>query len=640
MLRLTISFLFFFCLIAFSHAAGQQRKVPVDSRLQKARLQVIRGNFDKAERQFKMAIKKQPYQPEAYRELGLLYSRQRQYGKAADLFQQAAGSCPECASAFAFPLAELLWKAQRFTEAEKVLSTWRKPELPEKRKWELELLHQHIHFARSAMSRPPGPEPENLGLRVNSPYDEYFPSISLDDSLLIFTRRTSHIDEDFYLSRRDSCGGWFSALDMGEPPNSAQNEGAQAMSADGHYLFFMRCGNRSLNGRTGGGCDLYFAFTDGTSWSFPEPFGATINTPAYEGMPSLAPDNRTLYFVSDREGGYGGMDIWCSRFEYGRWQVPVNLGPEVNTPGDETAPWIAFDNRSLYFTSTGHPGLGGKDIFISRKDQDDRWSVPQNLGYPLNTPYDDQSFCPAADGRYGYFASNRPGGYGLMDLYRVALRPEQQPEPLTFVYGKLYDSLSGMPVTKADIELWDAQEDRRVNTYESNPGNGSFLLAVPLADTVLLKASHYRYWLETRSLYISEQHFSRPDTIRIPMLPKSYRPPLKEISLVILTFEPDSLQLTDSLKVAIQERIAPYLHDRFTEFFIHGHTGPSGPAETRALVAAERARSVETFLKELGVDPDKLVTQSWSDSQPLVPDELPEKQLRNNRVEIILRTPE
>lgn len=333
------------------------------------------------------------------------------------------------------------------------------------------------------------------------------------------------------------------------------------------------------------------------------------------------------------------MDIWCSRFEYGRWQIPVNLGPEINTPGDETAPWIAFDNRTLYFTSTGHPGLGGQDIFLSRKDGKGGWTPPQNLGYPLNTPFDDQSFCPAADGRYGYFASNRPGGYGHMDLYRVALRPEQQPGLLTFVYGKIYDSLSGMPVSKARVELWDEENGRAVNTYESNSGDGSFLMAVPLDDTMLLKTSHYGYWSEAAPLRFEEQRFSRPDTLLIPLLPKSYRPPLRQVSLLNLTFGGNSMELSDSLKAVLESRIAPYLHDRFTEFFIHGHTDHTGPADARASVAAERARSVETYLKALGVDPDKLVTQSWADSRPLVPEALPEESYRNNRVEIILRTP-
>src|SRR5690606_13360399 len=228
---------------------------------------------------------------------------------------------------------------------------------------------------------------------------------------------TNGIDEDFYLAERDSCGGWFPAAALGEPPNSSDHEGAQMISADDHYLFFMRCGNRSLNGRLMGGCDLYFSYTDQGRWSQPIPFRGAINTPAFEGMPTLASDNRTLYFVSDRPGGYGGKDIWKSEFIDGLWQIPENLGPTINTAYDETAPWIAIDDQTLYFTSNGHPDFGGNDLFIAKKDAAGKWLAPENLGHPYNSPYEDVSLTLSKDGQKVYFASDRPGGIGGMDLY-------------------------------------------------------------------------------------------------------------------------------------------------------------------------------------------------------------------------------
>ena len=172
-----------------------------------------------------------------------------------------------------------------------------------------------------------------------------FPWISHDQRTLYFTRRMNNTDEDFFTTSVDSCGGWFTGTNMGSPPNTLNQESAQMISADGHYLFFMQCENRSINGWGQGGCDLYMAYRADSVWSVPQSFGATINTPGYEGMPCLSVDNRDLYFVSDRAGGFGGLDIWIAKFRNGLWQQPVNAGSQINTAGNETAPFLHYRDQ-------------------------------------------------------------------------------------------------------------------------------------------------------------------------------------------------------------------------------------------------------------------------------------------------------
>src|SRR5690554_2858748 len=341
--------------------------------------------------------------------------------------------CLKCKDAFLLDFAKNLLKSGQFQKAEQVLFSWRKPKLSKANELIYNHLKNSIHFAKSSLNVD-YPNPENLGSRINSEHDDYFPFIRQNDSVIIFTRRTNGIDEDIYGAHRDSCGGWFQSRVFDLPYSSSEHEGALIISSDQHYMFFMRCGNRTYNFLTGGGCDIYFSYTKGKEWSAPSLMGATINTPYYEGTPSLSSDNSALYFSSDRPGGYGGKDIWVSYFKDGFWQIPENLGPEVNSAGDELNPWIAADQETLYFNSDGHPGFGGQDIFFSKKTNG-KWSKVQNLGKVTNSPYDDISFVLSPDGQRGYFASNRPGGLGGFDIYEAHLPKNIQAQETSFIYG-------------------------------------------------------------------------------------------------------------------------------------------------------------------------------------------------------------
>ncbi len=255
-----------------------------------------RHNPEKAASWFQKSIKEAPQNVDAYSALGLLYCEQSQYARAADVFRRAALACPKCTHAFVLPLAAALCRAQQFEQAEAVLSQWHKPDsLLPKVKREYEMLRRNIQYGKYALAAPHTDTPRNMGPMINSRYDEYFPSISRDDSNLVFTRKTNGVDEDFYSAIRDSCGGWFIARDMGVPPNSPQQEGAQMLSADGHYLFFMRCGNRSVNGWEAGGCDLYFSYTEKDGWSQPVPSALPSTRPVMRVCPLYRPTIKNCF---------------------------------------------------------------------------------------------------------------------------------------------------------------------------------------------------------------------------------------------------------------------------------------------------------------------------------------------------------
>lgn len=311
-------------------------------------------DWEKFERRILKAIKEYPPYTEAYVTYADWLLRRHQYRAAAAILQDAEIHCPFGRKIFQKQIATSLLYSGYISEARKRIpvntrdSFWKA--LDEQAVFAVETRRNRD----SGVVQPVGPL---WGINTGDP--EMFPSISADGKTFYFTRRVNGQDEDFFYAKPDTCGGWQSARNMGSPPNTLQQEGAQSISADGHYLFFMRCDNRSISGWDQGGCDLYMAYRADSVWSIPQSFGATINTPGFEGMPCLSSDNRELYFASDREGGYGGLDIWSSRFEHGLWQAPRNLGPGVNTKGDETAPFLYADNATLFFASTGRPGMGG-----------------------------------------------------------------------------------------------------------------------------------------------------------------------------------------------------------------------------------------------------------------------------------------
>lgn len=285
-----------------------------------------------------------------------------------------------------------------------------------------------IAFRRKALANPVPFKPENMGAGVNSADDEYLPTLTADGKTLIFTRyNRPSMAEDFFQSRLID-GKWGKAVRMAQPLNSDENEGAGCISQDGRILYFTACGRKDGAGR----CDLYISYRKAGGWSVPQNLGPAVNTSAWESQPCLSIDGKTLYFVSNREGGQGGMDIWRSTLEEGRWSKPENMGPGINTAGDEKSPFVSFDDQRLYFSSNGRVGMGGLDLFVCSRTEAGTWGEPQNLGYPINTGGDESSLIVSPDGQTAIFSSDKFGGQGGLDLYSFALPEAVRPEPVEY----------------------------------------------------------------------------------------------------------------------------------------------------------------------------------------------------------------
>ena len=479
-MRLKNLFLFYCLLLGFISNAQHRQKA--DRFYNSALAYYSENKIDLAIKTMKIAIRADTTWDEPYSQLGKWYFETHRFNEAAEIFSDASLFCFRGGVQFAKSLTKSLLYNGQPGRALMIINAYASAN--DTGEWDK--LRKQAIFIRDALISQLPYFPLSLGKKINTKDPELFPSVTTDTNTIYFTRRVNNMDEELYKAvMEDTCNEWKSVENLDEPLNTIDNESSQFISADGHYLFFTRSDNRSENGWANGGCDLFMAYRirNDTDWTIPQAFGATINTPDYEGMPSLSPDNRELFFVSDRPGGYGGMDIWISRFEEGVWQLPVNAGAEINTSGDETAPFIDVDNQTLYFTSNGLIGMGGNDLFLSHRINDTAWGKPVNLGFPINTSCNEMSECVSIDGKNLYFASDRNGPAGNYDLYITRLPESLKPVPIRFLEGYVYDSLTETRLNYAQILIIKVKTGDTLFRFQSNRGDGSFMITLPAGYT-------------------------------------------------------------------------------------------------------------------------------------------------------------
>lgn len=336
-------------------------------------------------------------------------------------------------------------------------------------------------LARHLMENPLEVTIENLGPNVNSAFPDYVPVVSADESTMIFTSRRKGstgglIDpdgayyEDIYISVNDGKG-WGQAQNMGDVVNTENHEASVGLSADGQKLILYRMSQGSYGG------DLYYSSLDGSTWGKPQKVEGEINSGYWEPSACLSADEKMIIFSSNRPGGYGGRDLYLARkLPNGNWAKPMNLGPIINTEFDEDAPFLHPDGKTLFFSSKGHSTMGGFDIFKTSMLDNELWTLPENIGYPINTVDDDIYFVLSTDGQRGYYSSDKEGGLGGKDIYVVYLTEEKI--PLTVFTGKVLDSKKNMPV-KASITIINTDSKEVQGIYKANTETGKYIIILP-----------------------------------------------------------------------------------------------------------------------------------------------------------------
>jgi outer membrane protein OmpA-like peptidoglycan-associated protein/Tfp pilus assembly protein PilF len=493
----------------------------------------------------------------------------------------------------------------------------------------------NCEFAIKAMQNPVPFTPINLGQNVNTEFNEYFPCLTADNQTLLFTRLLKDTrsitgrQEDFFVSYYKD--GWQQAFELGPPINTVYNEGAPTLSADGNILIFTAC--ESLEGygigRDGyGRCDLFVSKKSGNDWLAPYNLGVPVNSRAWESQPSISSDGRTIYFVSNRNNDY---DIWFSSVNNkGVWSEPKELGPNINTDGYEGSVFIHPDNQTLYFSSDGHVGMGGLDIFMSRKDSVGQWGPPVNLGYPINSFKDDNSILISAGGELAMIASDRKDGFGGLDLYSFNLYKEARPQVVTYMKGTVFDRNSGKKLD-ARFELTNLKTGLVAIESFSNKTTGEFLVCLPANNDYALTVSKDGYLFYSENFNLSEENPSTDPVLKdVPL------EPIETGAKVIMKnvfFETDRYDLMETSKVELNKLIDLLEKNPSVKIEIGGHTDNVGKHEYNIILSENRAKAVITYLTENGIAADRLSYKGYGETQPVDTNETEAGRANNRRTE-------
>jgi outer membrane protein OmpA-like peptidoglycan-associated protein/tetratricopeptide (TPR) repeat protein len=467
--------------------------------------------------------------------------------------------------------------------------------------------------------------PQNLGDSINSSALEYFPSLTIDGSKMIFTRRVNN-DEDFYES--DFINNkWSEAKPLGGKVNTNLNEGAQNISQDGQLLIFTGCNYPEGQGS----CDLYFSVKTNNGWSEPQNPGPMVNTDFWESSPSLSPDKRDLYFASSRAGGFGGRDIWVThRLPTGRWSRPENLGEAVNTSADESCPFMHADNETLYFNSNGHKGYGMTDLYFSKKVNDSSWVVAENLGYPVNTIDDEGSLIVAADGKTAYYASDGNGvNKGGLDMYSFQLREDIRPLKTLWVKGKVFNkkTLAGLP---SAVELADVKTGNPVSKIQTDE-DGNYLATLPVGKDYAFNVNRKGYLFYSDNFSLLDNKIDSVFTVNIPLQPIE---PGATIILKNIFFESNKFDLRPESTGELDKLVMLLNDNPNLKIQIDGHTDNVGQAKDNLLLSNNRAKAVVDYLLSKKIPSQRLTYKGFGATKPVAGNTTEQGKAMNRRTEL------
>lgn len=484
-------------------------------------------------------------------------------------------------------------------------------------------------FSIEAIKTPVIFKPVNMGAGINSNQDEYLPVITADETKIIFTRKASN-NEDFYSSFKNQ-DHWSVAKALSANINTFEfNEGAQCISPDGNYLFFTGCNRPDGLGR----CDIYISKWEGSEWSRPFNIGAPINTPGWESQPSISADGRTLYFVSTRNGGRGGYDIWKSELmSEGSWSVPVNLGPDVNTAYDEQSPFIHPDDQTLYFSSNGWPGLGNKDLFFTRKKspagQKVSWERPQNLGYPINTFGEESGLSVSSNGSLAFFASDKKGGSGGFDIYSFEMPEKLRPQSVTYVKGLVFDKTTKQSL-EAKIQIINLKTGSFAFDDITDPVAGAFLATMSPGNSYALNVSKSGYLFYSQNFTPDFNQAIKPYIIEVPLQK------IEIGGMVVLNnifFETNMFNLLPESKSELGQLIQFLKENSAVSIEIAGYTDNIGDEKSNQILSENRAKTVYDYLVLNKVPMSSLSFKGYGESTPINDNSTEENRKNNRRTE-------
>ena len=588
-----------------------------------------------------LAIDKEPLFVEAYWELSKIYQLLDSTNAAILTLQVADQQPTAMLEETKIRLSKLYYSKGEYQLALDKLSEINNPYYRQ----QVALLKPDYEYAASLKANPIDFKPRNLTY-VNTIHDDYFPSITAD-GLMISTTVLSpkwmgdapmQYQEDMYVSYWNGSK-WSYSEPLPAPMNGYGNEGSQSFSADGRYMFFVQCTNRE----NVGSCDIWYSIRKGDKWSNPINLGEPANSRYWESNPVMSPTGDMIYFTSNRPNGLGGKDIWCVQVyidDYGYLKTynPQPLGKPINTDKDEFAPFIHADNHTLYFSSDGHKGLGGQDIFRSVRSDDGTWSTPENLGYPINTHGDESGFVINGLGNRAYFASDQLENNGKkLDIYEIDLPINLQPRTrMVYSPGRVYDIKTGKPL-QARVEIFEGATNVRHFESISDAANGSFVAFLPENSQLATRNSQLIFALSAQRegyLPYTMSITSPGDSILVGLTRIASG---NSITLNNLYFDYDSDKILPNSYAEIQRLMLFLKQNNNIKIKIVGHTDNQGSNAYNLDLSRRRAEALMNALIQKGISADRLIAEGKGSTQPITTNDTEEGRAQNRRVEVIIQ---
>jgi outer membrane protein OmpA-like peptidoglycan-associated protein/Tfp pilus assembly protein PilF len=583
------------------------------------------GLYDEAIIKLQKAIGADDKFIEAHEQLGDICRLMKKHKQAIEQYLKIIELNPELSPSIYLKIGDEEIYEARYTDAEHHLEKFLTyPNLDNQKIFLAQKLIADCKFSIQALLHPIPFKPINMGPEINTDADEYLPVATADENTLIFTRKIKG-NEDFYKSVKVN-GKWQTATYLSDQINTPEyNEGAQSISQDGKYLFFTGCNRPDGRGR----CDIYIAQRKADGWGKPFDLDPPINTAGWESQPSISADGRTLYFVSNRKGGYGGYDIWKSTLTSKGWGEPENLGPNINTSFNEQSPFIHPDDSTLYFCSDGWPGLGGKDLFVSRLGKDGKWQKPENLGYPINSNGDENGLTLTANGTCAFFSSNNLNGYGGYDIYTFELPANLRPHIVTYVKGKVNDINTLQPL-EAAVEIIDLQKNEPIYQDFSDPNHGDFLATLTTGKDYGLNISKSGYLFYSQNFSLVGHEAKNPFNIQVMLQPIEVG---NKVVLNNIFFDTNKFDLKPE-SIAELQKLIEFLTDNPTvQIEVSGHTDDVGNDDLNQKLSENRAKSVYQYLISNKIETARLVYKGYGKTQPITPNTSDEDRKKNRRTE-------
>jgi outer membrane protein OmpA-like peptidoglycan-associated protein/tetratricopeptide (TPR) repeat protein len=631
--------------------ADDSCKVKLDKKTEKIYQEGIgylkKNIYNLAGQQMRMVLKSEPRCVDAYFVLGLVNFKKQDnnFREAEKNFLKVVELCPDYDVYAYYYLAEIYYGQEKYELAAPNLHEFLK-EVDKIRTDEdynraSELLRFSSFYA-DQLKKPVPFEPKVVE-GVSTQANEYLPILSPDNQMALFTREIktepdknslvaeTRIKEKFLYSMRNDEGRFDPGTEMPEPFNIFDNEGGATLTTDNKTLYYTVCKfdkvKKYLN------CDIYVSENIGGDWSAVRSLSDKVNLAgSWESQPSISADGRTLYFVSDRAGGFGGYDIYkVTKGASGEWGTPVNLGPVINSSGNEKSPFIHPDGKTLYFSSDGLMGMGGYDIFYTRMDDQGTWPKPRNIGYPINSPDDEIGFFVSTDGLQGFFASNKYHGNGGWDLYSFDLYEAARPERVLFIKGNVKSDFSSDPLS-ARIELKN-METKKISEIPMDSLTGNFVAVAPFTSDYIMTVKKTDHVYESK--YISKVDSAFKTLARVNMeikpieLNKSYR-----INDIYFPF--NSFELTTSSKAVLDQLLDFLTENKSIMIEIQGHTDNIGNDAGNLKLSENRARSVFNYLVEQGIAENRMTYKGFGKSMPVTGNENEEGRAKNRRTVFVI----